>query len=666
MPPVMEEPALRFWLRYAEREGALIEDHGDRALLLLPEALQRTTELPEEASVTASPDVARDERAALLIAGHPAVERAAAAVLTEGDVGSAYGPWPTSRPPARSQLESRARELASIEHGRIDAAGEPIAVYLPLLRVAAMVSYAASLTLRLQEQEEVLLDARTGLEPSERVLGALRDRPWLEHPDGRGRLLEADLERAVAAAHERLEQRACARQSSLAAHARRALESELARADAYYEAALQSIARRRATAWGDRVRLLDGQAQATREERARRRREIEEEHEPRHHIRPFRIHLLYMPAFLLPVEVRRGRRAFPLELAWIAVAGEFAPVRCPACGAAEPLVVTRERLGCRACAAGVPSREVPLPDRTSSARHVERVHPPQPSQPEAPQPESPQPDSRRAPGRPRPPGGAERIRGSKRSPNRAAPTGIRNRGRSPSGTALPRTGNRLAYSFWQHVASGERWPRRKAARDSPLRVLYRLYGNAGPQIAIGIPSGERLDRVMAMTHLTGAGAPELTIGAVTAGEITYDYTISWWLEAGKPVVGEVMPSPHPLVLPERGGAEAEIGARLRERAPAPAIELDPISAALWRVEVAWVGLPFAVRCLATRWRAGHGSEPSPPAAAGAAIASAVARAAGLRRTRAELAQRYGTQLEAIELLEQALEPELRLDRRRGW
>src|SRR5437870_5827953 len=132
MPPLSEEPALRFWLRYAEREGALVEDHGDHALLVLPEALQRHSELPEEVTVTASPDIAREDGAALLIAGHPAVERAATAVLAEGDVGSAYLPWPVSRRPARSQLESRARDLAPVEHGRIDATGEPISAYLPL------------------------------------------------------------------------------------------------------------------------------------------------------------------------------------------------------------------------------------------------------------------------------------------------------------------------------------------------------------------------------------------------------------------------------------------------------------------------------------------------------------------------------------------------------
>jgi hypothetical protein len=350
---VGDEPALSFWLDYAEREGALVEHRGDHAFVLLPADLQRESGLPEEVTVTAHPDLAREDGAALLIAGHPALERAAGAVLAEGDTGSAYLPWPASRPPSRSLLESRARELVSIEHGRIDASGEPIAAYLPLLRVGAMVSYAASLTLRFQEQEEVWVDARTGLGSSQRALAMVRDRAHLPRPDGPGRTLAADVSLATASAHEQLEQRAIVRERSLQAHARRALATELGRADAYYAAALESIARRRAGAAADRARLLDAQAEATRGERARRRSEIEDEYRPWHEIRPFRLHLLHLPAFVLPVDVRRGSRTFPFQLSWAPSAGEFAPVRCPACGAAEPLVATRDRLGCRECTAPV-------------------------------------------------------------------------------------------------------------------------------------------------------------------------------------------------------------------------------------------------------------------------------------------------------------------------
>jgi hypothetical protein len=350
MSLVAIEPALGFWLSYAEQEGALIEEHDDAALVVLPGDMQRATGLAEEVTVTSDPDIAREDGAVLMISGHPAVEQAASSVLGAGDVGSGYLSWPTSRPPVRSELEANARERAPIDLGRVDAVGEPIAAYLPLLRVGAMVSYAASLSLRFHEQEEVWVDARTGIEPSRRVLAAARGKLLLARPDGPRRPLERDLGRALAAAHAAVERLAAARQATLSAHARRALEVELARADAYYEGALESIERRRANATDDRRRLLEAQAQATCTERARRRREIEEEHRPRHAIRPFRLHLIHLPAFVLPVEIRRGSQTFQLKLTWIASADEFAPVRCTSCGAAAALVATREQLGCRECA----------------------------------------------------------------------------------------------------------------------------------------------------------------------------------------------------------------------------------------------------------------------------------------------------------------------------
>src|SRR5437867_3378708 len=67
------EPSLRFWLSYAESAGALVEDAGDHALVLLPQPLRATAGLPEEVTVTSDPDVAREDGAVLLIAGHPAL-----------------------------------------------------------------------------------------------------------------------------------------------------------------------------------------------------------------------------------------------------------------------------------------------------------------------------------------------------------------------------------------------------------------------------------------------------------------------------------------------------------------------------------------------------------------------------------------------------------------
>ena len=235
----------------------------------------------------------------------------------------------------------------------------------------------------------------------------------------------------------------------------------------------------------------------------------------------------------------------------------------------------------------------------------------------------------------------------------------------PSRGGIERTGNKLALAFWQRVAGGERWPRAKAARDSPLRALYRLYGAPGPLHALGIPHGQLPDEVTASTYPGERGAPELTVGIVFAGGHGYRYVLSWWLEGGTPSVGEVSPAAHPLALPplERDGSD--LGARLRGAAAPPAVELDPVAAALWTAELGRSGLPFVVRCLATSWRvradcvAGHD-------AAAAAVAHAVAKACGMRRTKNVAATMYRIEVAALDRASDALRGALRLDQARGW
>jgi hypothetical protein len=682
---IRHEPALRFWLRYAEREGALVEDAGDHALALLPDALREATELPEEVSVTSDPDVAREDGAVLLIPGHPALDRAASAVLADGDAGLLYLPWPGSRRPSRATLEARARELVAVAHGRIDAAGEVVAAYLPLLRVGAMVSYAASLTLRFQEQEEAWVDARSGLDVATSVLDAFACGPRLRalrgerfaftpRGDARRRSLPADLPLALRGAHEQLERRARVRRDVLAMQARRAAESELARADAYYGGALDSIERRRASAPAGRLRLLEAQADATRVEHSRRRREIEDEFHARYELHPFRLHLVHVPAYVLAVDVLRGSRRSPFELVWIAGAGEFAAIRCPACGAAEELVAGRERLGCAACTPGAAPRSA----QAAPAPEAKRRRPAGASPPPASRVE--EPGRRRQAGAPQAKGGTAERAARPRSarpeqPQRVAGRGSRAAMRSGRGTGaskdtprkIERTGNKLALAFWQAVAGGERWPRKKVARHSPLAALYRLYGQVAPVCALGIPPKQWPSEVTASTYPTRSGVPELTIGDLLVAESSYTYALYWWLEAGRPVVAEVMPAPHPLVLKPARHGSVETEARLQEWAPVPANELDPVATALRETELADAGLPFAARCLATWWRLRDTAVPGePPAAVAAAVAVSVARAAGMRRARADAAARYGTTAAAVDRVTRALGGGLRLDRARGW
>lgn len=123
----------------------------------------------------------------------------------------------------------------------------------------------------------------------------------------------------------------------------------MAAADAYYRDALMSVDRRRATATSERGAVLDAQREAIDVERSRRLAEIEATFTARHELRPFRAHLVFVPALQVPVDVRRGSRVYPFTLTWHLGAGAFAGLRCPHCRATEPLVAGRHHLGCRAC-----------------------------------------------------------------------------------------------------------------------------------------------------------------------------------------------------------------------------------------------------------------------------------------------------------------------------
>jgi hypothetical protein len=141
----------------------------------------------------------------------------------------------------------------------------------------------------------------------------------------------------------------------------------------------------------------------------------------------------------------------------------------------------------------------------------------------------------------------------------------------------------------------------------------------------------------------------------------------WWMAAGKPVVGEIMPAPHPLALPPLEGEAAEIGQRLRERPPTPSVALDPVAALLWRNGLHQHGLPFAIRCLAVWWRLPDRCDPVPTDEAVAdLVSSAVARAAGIQGQPSDTAAGSEAGRLLMTLTEQALGAGLRIDPGRGW
>jgi len=651
---ITTDPAVQFWLRYVEAQGGLHEDAGDQVLVMLPSELQAELDLPEEVAVTADSEVAREDGALLLLPGHPVLDQAAARTLDHGDGGLAWLAWPQAAPPVPEALLERARERFDVDHGRIDAGDHPARVYLPVLRVGALVSYTAGLGGRFQEREEVWVDARTGLVLGESILRGITRAPLLDAPDAPHRALSPDLAVALAGAHARIEEQALARREALARQAQGPLRDEVARTDAYYAAALASIAKRQGQAPPDRQRLLDAQAEATRIEQARRQAEIEEKFRPSHQVRPFRLHLLLVPALELPVRIRRGTTTHPFALTWVLPRAGFTDLRCPHCGVAARLVAGRERLGCRACL----SRPAPA----DPARAPAPAPPATPAPPAAPAPPPPKPPPR---------------------PASAAAKPTRKPSRSPAATPAPptdrdrerarRAAGKLPTAFWETVASGERWPRKQVAPGSPLSALYRLYGAEGPACAVAIAPGQsrRLARISMLTARPSPGLLQATTGSLQLDDgSTHPYTLRWSLETGKPVVEEVLPfadATGPVIL-HRHALDPAVSKRLYDDVPGSPVALDPVAAALWNGGLGHLGLPLIARCLAAWWRLRDSREPPswPPEVLAAALATLVASRAGSWHPVGEATGALGADPTEVTAAAADLEPRLRLSPQRPW
>jgi hypothetical protein len=658
------DPALAFWLRYLEASGGLHEDADDQALVVLPSQLQAKLGLPEEVAVTADPEVAREDGALLLLPGHPVLDHAAASVLDRGDGGFAWLAWPDGVPPAPAALLERARERFDVDHGRIDAEGHPARVYLPVLRVGALVSYAAGAGERFQEREEVWVDGRTGLPLGQSVMAAVTAAPRLPVPDASHRALTPDLAVALARAHERIVERALARLDVLARRAQAPLRDELAKTDAYYQAALAAIAKRREQAEPDRQRLLDARAEATRVEHGRRRAEIQEKFRPSQQLRPFRLHLLLVPALELSVRVRRGQTAHPFAFTWVLPRAGFVDPCCPHCGASERLVAGRDRLGCCAClqrprqAAPAPPPPAPTP-------------PPVPAPPPAPvaSPAPPSPAAAPAP---------------KAVPAAARPTRKRTRrpARSPAAAPAPppdrelerawRVASKLPTAFWEAVASGERWPRKQVVPGSPLSVLYRLYGAEGPACAVGMAPGQsrRLARISMMGASSLLGPVVASAGAAALDDgSSYPYTLRWRLQAGKAAVEEVLPAPDAAgpTLPHRDGLHPALAHCLYDEIPNTPARLDPVAAALWDTAARHLGLPLVLRGLAAWWRLRDPSAlPYPPPGLAAGLAALTSRHAGAWHPVQAVAAALGVDPAEATAAANDLQQRLRLSPQQPW
>ena len=645
------DPALGFWLRAVEAEGALHEQTLGATVLLLPPPLQRAYGLPEEVTVTADPEVAREEGALLLAPGHPVLDRATERVLAAGDVGPVPLAWPSGPPPSAEAFLPRLRAQVPVHHGRIDAAPElPVVGCSPVLRVGTLTTYAVTFDERFQEQQEVWIDSVSSL-PLPPAMSAALARAEVS-PVRAHRVLPADRALAARAAQDLLDERAGERLAALASQSGGAKNAELTRVRDYYTAALDALARRRDAAEPDRQALLDARAAATRAERDRRLAEVEEKFRGSVTTRWYRLHEILVPTVRFPVIVRRGLREYPFELRWLLTLQDVAPVRCPHCTSPAPLVAGKQRLGCLRCLASVPVPRAFAPARVPAPAHVP-VEAPDAA------PELPAPGAPVAAGGPVPP---------------PRPPADRSRVLAPAQTFDPQRcsadGNRLGLRFWKEVAADDRRLSRLVVPGSPADLALRLWGPRGPALVVGTPPGSALTDVEVGTAPDPEALLQVTAGTLRSGWRYYPYTLRWEGGTGRPGtlrVAEVVPgrTGSNARLPGSGALPWWRSSRAVQALPAPRIALDAVAAALWRVELPLRGPHLMLRCLAA-WERARADVVRPGPSVAAALARAVAACAGIQVSIELVARQYTADAVHVRTTGGELRRLLALSAATGW
>jgi hypothetical protein len=554
------DPALEFWLRHVATEGGLWEPSGDSAYVVLPSALSVAYRLPEELQVTADPDVAREEGATLLAAGHPALAEAADRVLAAGDAGYLFLERPAAVPPGRDVLQAAVRDAFPVDHGKIEVSGEPSFVLHPVIRVGALITYELSAEDHFQEEAQRWVDV-----PSRRELPAAVARSLSKTFVSERTVVPGteNLLPAIAYAHGLMDSAAAARRSVLAAQVSGGFEAERGRAAVYYADAIAGIERRLASAPPERLAVLEQRLLATREEEARRLAEIEEKYQARHAIRPYRLHVLLVPALRLAADVLRGSRRYPMSFDWLLPAAVFAPSRCPSCSGEAPLVAGKEKLGCETC----------LPPKPAAAA-VPVARPASPPKPKAAPAASPVP-------KPAPVATPSAAAKAAPSPRKGVPPQARKDQQKAVAT--------LAERLWTSVATGDRRTMAKIIHPgSPAAVLDRVYGSSAFTAIIGMPPGE------APVQYT-ARADVGSVSGVLLGLSGDEHPYFVVCQDGQ--VAEVLQFPV-----GRDGAfwgfywwtKHEEAGRVR----ATTTGLDPVESVLATAGPGWCGLPVAVRALA--------------------------------------------------------------------
>jgi hypothetical protein len=646
------DPALGFWLRHVAASGGLWEPDEDAAYVVLPPPLRDAYRLPEELRVTADPDVAREDGATLLAAGHPVLAEAAERVLASGDAGYLLLARPGSLPPGRDVLLAEARDAFPVNHGRIDQSGEPEFVLHPVVRIGALVTYELSAEDRFGEEAHRWVDV-----PSRREL----------HADLVGRLCRAEIDEkarpgqpegllnAVAAAHRLIDAAASARRQALGAEVSGAFEAERGRAAAYYADAITGIERRLATAPPERRAVLEQRLHSTREEQARRLAEIAEKYQARHVIRPYRLHVMLVPALRVPADVLRGTRRYPMCFDWLLPAGAYAPVRCPSCGSEAPLVAGKLKLGCEACLPPKPALAPAAPGPVGSDRPPAAVKSPAAAGPAA------------APGPAGSAVSAPGARGARAAPA-AKPVPPQAKGRAVVPPQVRKEQQKatvtVAERLWRAVAADDRRAIGKIVHPgSPAAALDRLLGPAGLCRVLGMPPGEEPERFVAET-------PDGVVAGALLGARGTECPYYIWCRDGQ--AAEVLPFPlgHDGAFWGFYWWGRRPGARWAVGRIASAKGLDPVEGLLAVTGSAWNGLPVAARAMAAwgriavhheRLLSAHDARPL-----AAAVNRLVAYRAGGRATFAEAAGQFRVPDQDVRRADRAVRVPLALGPGQPW
>ena len=643
----MTDQALDFWLRHIAHEGGLHEPSDDATYVVLPPALAERYRMPEELRVTSDPDIARDEGVTLMTAGHPVLADSAERILATGDVAAYSLARPASVPPGPDVLLETLRDAVPVDHGKIDVTDPPVAVSHPVVRVGALVTFELSAEDRFGEQAERWVDV-----PSRRALPAAivdrLSRAGADEDAPPGTTGPGDVWPAAAEAHRLLDAAALDRRDALSSEVSGAYQAERARAVSYYADAVAAIEKRLAAAPADRRAVLEERLRATREEETRRLAEIAEKYAASHSIRPYRLHVVEVPALRLNADVRRGDRRYPMTFDWLLPAGAFTPVRCPSCGGEAPLVAGKQKLGCETC---LPSRSGPGTSATPSAKPPagETSGSAVTTTPGAKPAPEPAPKARAAPAKAKPTVPTRAKRPSK--PSRLPP-------------------EKLAERLWTAVAKG---PAGNASPvlepGSPAEALYEVLGAPGLTQVVGFPP-----HVAPYQYTIGGyrlpGATSVLVAGTLVGDDESQH--GYFLSGTDGVVAEVLPCPvfkDGKLSPGYWWGNIGDTAWTPSRVPRDA-DVDPVGRILLGTGPSWHGLCVTARSVAAWERIPdsheHILEGRVPRVVAAAVDRLVAYRAGGRATFADAAAVYRVDESAVRSADRVIRPALALAPGRPW